>query len=275
MKKFSNEDLSRWKREINPAPIVQSRVPSLRRENSEWVGCCPDIYHKRLIGKSDTHPSLKFFQLADKTWAFKCFSCQATGNVFQFVQMFDDIPFSAAVERVLTEAGVSGWQDGVQQAEPAISDPVDQKAVVTFPMAHYAPTMAALERSPEAQKWLADRGIGIEVARKLCLGFVQSADKITPRNLWMTDGWILFPTLTADKKTITAVKYRSLVSKKADGNSGILRAPDTSTTLYNFLNSDLTGDVWVVEGEPDTAVMVQAGLPTGGIPDGWLRAIGR
>ena len=268
--RFSDDDLSRWKREINPAPIVKTRVPTLRRENAEWVGCCPDVYHKTILGKSDAHPSLKFYKNDDGVWLFMCFSCHAEGNLFQFVQKFDNIPFAAAVEKVLTEAGAVGWADGAAQAEPNISEPATKKTCVTFPMTQYMPTMAALERAPEAQTWLAARGITMKTARKFCLGFVQSAERITPNHPWMTDGWVLFPTLSADRKTVLAVKYRSLTGKKSvigDRKiSGILRAPDTSTTLYNFLNSDLTEDVWVVEGEPDTLALAQTGNTTVGYP---------
>jgi len=105
---------------------------------------------------------------------------------------------------------------------------------------------------------------------------VQDASAISPNNLWVKDGWVTFPTLSADRQTVTAVKYRSLVGKKgkrADGheNSGILRAPDTSTTLYNLLTADLSGDVWIVEGEPDTLAMAQAGLQVVGYPSASYR----
>jgi putative DNA primase/helicase len=269
MTKFTNDQLTRWKQEINPGPVIGSRI-NLRRENSEFVGCCPDVYHKEKTGHSDAHPSFKVYKLKSGVWGFKCFSCGASGNIFQFVQAFDKIPFAAAVSKVLAEAGFAGWQDGDTQADTSAPTPAEKKDCTTFPMAQYAQTMAALERATEAQKWLTDRGISMETARKFCLGFVQSAEKITSHNLWLRDGWVLFPTLSADRQTITAVKYRSIIGKKTvvEGqvNSGILRAPDTSTTLYNFLNSDLSDDVWVVEGEPDTLALTQTGQTVVGYP---------
>ena len=266
MAKFSNEDLTRWKREINPAPIITTRVP-LQRENNEWVGLCP--FHP------DKNPSFKIWKLDEGVWGFKCFGCGENGNVFQFVQKFDKIPFTAAVKKVLVEAGVAGWTEGEVQADPEIPEQAP-KENVTFPMGVYVSAVQALNQSPAGQEWLAKRGIGMAVARKFSVGFVQDASAISPHNLWMKDGWILFPTLSIDRTIVTAVKYRSLVAKKAkrgDGheNSGILRAPNTSTTLYNLLTADLSGDVWIVEGEPDTLVMAQAGLQVVGYPSASYR----
>ena len=248
---------------------------SLQRENAEWVATCPPCFHDTIVGHPDKTPSFKVYRLEDNTWGYKCFGCGAHGNLYQFVQAFDGISFTAAVKRVLDEAGVAGWTAGEVQADPEMSEQ-PRKETVTFSITDFAQAKQALEKAPAAQKWLAARGIGMEVARKFCLGFVQSAEAISPSNLWMKDGWVLFPTISADRQIITAVKYRSLVGKKAkreDGheNSGILRAPNTSTTIYNLPTADLSGDVWIVEGEPDTLVMAQAGLQVVGYPSASYR----
>lgn len=268
---FAKEDLSRWKREINPAPIVAKRI-KIQRVNDEWLGCCPDVFHKVALGKSDTHPSFTIYKLDDGTWGYKCFSCSANGNVFQFVQHIDKIPFPKAVARVLEEAGVEGWQDGTEQSEVSVpTDAEVPKEHVTFPLTQYHPAIEALEHAPEGQAWLRKRGISMETARKFKIGFVQSAAKIVPVHPWRDDGWILFPTLSADGQTVTSVKYRSVTGKKkkqSDGKtvSGILRAQDTSTTLFNIQNVKPGDDVWLCEGEPDTVVLAQAGLIAVGLP---------
>ena len=267
--KFSGEDLSRWKREINPAPIIGSRV-SLCRENSEWVGTCPPCFHDKILGHPDKTPSFKIWKLDDGTWGYKCFGCQANGNVYQFVQAFDGIPFGAAVEKVLQEAGVSGWEDGTAQPEPSMPESAP-KEHVTFPIAQYRPAEVALYHSLAGQKWLTDRGITMETASRYFLGFVQDASVVCgPAHPWRDGGWITFPTLSDDGRTVLSVKYRSLVGKKAkiDGKSvsGIFRAQNTATMLFNLRDVTPAGDVWLVEGEPDTVVLAQAGLTAVGLP---------
>jgi putative DNA primase/helicase len=261
MSKFANADLTRWKTEINPAPIIGSRV-KLLRVNTEYEGLCP--FHP------DKNPSFKVYKIdGDGVWAFKCFGCGENGNVFQFVQKFDSIPFKAAVEKVLLEAGVQGWQDGQEQSEPDMPAR-EHKETETFPIESYRQATEALERAPKAQRWLAERGIKMDTARQFLIGYVASAEKITSRNAWLKDGWILFPTLSEDGQTVTAVKYRSLIAKKQmiDGkeNSGILRAPNTSTTLYNLQTFRADQDVWLVEGEPDTLALAQTGRIVVGMP---------
>lgn len=269
--RFAAEDLTRWKKEINPAPIVAKRI-KIQRINNEWLGCCPDAFHKKNLNKSDKHPSFTIYKLDDGTWVYKCFSCGENGNVFTFVQAVDGIPFAKAVERVLEEAGVEGWQDGAEQGEVAVlTEAAAPKEHVTFPLTQYQPAIDALEHSPEGQAWLRKRGITMETARKFKIGFVQSAAKIVPVHTWRDDGWILFPTLSADEKTITGVKYRSVVGKKKKGGdgktvSGILRAQDTATTLYNLQAVKPGDDIWIVEGEPDTLALTQAGVTVVGLP---------
>ena len=51
-------------------------------------------------------------------------------------------------------------------------------------------------------------------------------------------------------------------------NSGILRAQNTSTALFNLRAVTAADDIWIVEGEPDTLVLAQAGLTTVGLPSG-------
>jgi hypothetical protein len=271
---FAAEDLSRWKKEINPAPIVAKRI-KIQRINSDWWCCCPDVYHKKNLDKSDHNPSLSFYKLADGTWGFKCFSCHENGNIFQFVQAVDKVSFPKAVERVLEEAGIEGWQDGTAQDEevslPAGSTEAP-KEHATFTLEQYNPSIQALEKSAEGQKWLAKRGISMETARRFMLGFVPNAEKIAGTNPWRDKGWVLFPTIApgGPETIITSVKYRSLVGKRSKiaGKevSGILRAPNTSTTLYNSRAIRPGQDVWIVEGEPDTVVLAQAGLTAVGYP---------
>jgi CHC2 zinc finger/Toprim-like len=259
--KFSNEDLTRWKQEINPAPIINTRV-QLQRDNSEWLGLCP--FH------AEKTPSFKLWKIEDGIWGYKCFGCGANGNVFQFVQAFDKITFTAAVEKVLDEAGVAGWENGTPQDDPSMPER-EKKATVTFPIAQYAPTEKALHESLTGKGWLTARGIGMETARRFHLGFVQDAVAVSGTNHpWRADGWVTFPTLSADEKTVIAVKYRSLVKKKGivDGKpvSGILRAQNTATVLFNLQAVRQTEDVWIVEGEPDTLVLAQAGVIAVGYP---------
>jgi putative DNA primase/helicase len=253
MAKYSNEELTRWKQEINAGPIIASRI-NLRRENDEWVGLCP--FHE------EKTPSFKVYRNDDGVWLYKCFGCDAEGNVFQFVERFDKLSFSKAVALVLEQAGTIDPNEVEAKAAP--------KKIVTFPMSHYAQAERALEGSEAGQDWIIRRGITMETARLLHLGFVQDGTVFCGTDHpWRKDGWVSFPTISADGKTVHAIKYRSLVDKKRMIGeklvSGIMRASDTATLVYNLFTVDQDKDVFVVEGEPDTAIMLQTGNPAVGL----------
>jgi putative DNA primase/helicase len=252
MAKYSNEELTRFKQQINAGPIIASRI-NVRRENTEWVGLCP--FH------DEKTPSFKVYKGDDGVWLFKCFGCGAQGNVFQFVERFDKVSFSKAVELVLEQAGA---------VDTYVETPAVPKKIVVFPMAQYAQCERALEDSPAAIEWILKRGITMETARRFHLGFVQDATAVCGTDHpWRAKGWVTFPTLSADGKTIHAIKYRSLVAKKEMIGeklvSGIMRAQHTATLMYNLNEVNDLEDVFVTEGEPDTLVLSQTGTPAAGL----------
>jgi putative DNA primase/helicase len=152
-----------------------------------------------------------------------------------------------------------------------VETPAVPKKIVVFPMAQYAQCERALEDSPAAIEWILKRGITMETARRFHLGFVQDATAVCGTDHpWRAKGWVTFPTLSFDGKTVHAIKYRSLVAKKEMVGekmvSGILRAQNTVTVLYNLREVNPREDVFICEGEPDTLVLSQTGAPAVGLP---------
>jgi putative DNA primase/helicase len=268
-KKYTKEQLDQYKREINAIPIVASRIPG-NREGDEFVCSCPF--------RAEKTPSFKVYKNDEGVWLFKCFGCGETGNVFQFVERIDHISFPEAVAKVLEQAGT------IDPAE--VEAKPKSKKLVTFSIAQYAQCERALETSPAGQKWITDRGITMETARRFHLGFVQDATAVCGTDHpWRKDGWITFPTLSDSGQRVFAIKYRSIVAKHEDVNgkavSGVFRAKNTPTILFNIrevnalVETDMaTGqitkneldDVFIAEGEPDTLVLSQTGTPAVGLP---------
>ena len=252
--KFTNKQLDQWKSEINAAAILRSRI-KLIKEGSEFVGLCP--FHEEKTG------SFKIYY-KDNWWQCHCHgACGKTWNVFQVVQHTDRISFEAAVEKVLQE---SKWEAGKEAVESTFTPALNtEKKYVTYPIEKLAPLEKALSESEEAQKWLANRGLTLETASALHWGFIQNLSAINPTHPWVNMGWISIPTIQDNQ--VTCLKYRSLSGKKTEsGKSGILRAPNMMTSLYNLQAVTPLDDVFLVEGEPDVAVMTQAGYTACGLP---------
>ena len=246
------DQLSKMKKEIHAPTVIGTRV-KLERDGNEWLGKCP--FHE------DRTPSFKVWKDDTGTWLYKCFPCSANGNVFQFFERLDKIPFGAAVEKVLS---ISGWEEGKEAVEQVFSPMEGDKKYRTFPLSAISQAETALWLSEEAGKWFSDRGISTPDG--LHLGFIQSAKAVSPDHPWVDKGWIVIPTIQNDM--ITCLKYRSLVAKKSeDGKiSGILRGPKMATSLYNLQACQPFDDCFLVEGEPDVWALTQAGYASVGLP---------
>ena len=85
--------------------VVNEYVP-LKRRGANYLGLCP--FHK------EKTPS--FTVSADKQ-IYKCFSCNAAGNVFTFVQEYEKIQFMDAVKKVcdLTGQKVEGFEKVIKK----------------------------------------------------------------------------------------------------------------------------------------------------------------
>lgn len=237
--------------------VALSRIPSLERNGTEWVGLCP--FHKESTGSFTIRKS------DSGVYLFKCFGCNANGNVVQFIQKFDKLAFAPALEKAKKELE---WFEGKESVESAFSNPLpSMKEYKTFPLSDMVPLTKNLQSSSEAKRWLESRGIEVKTACDLHWGYTKNVSSISSNHPWVNEGWIVMPTIR-DGQVVMA-KYRSVKGKKTEeGKSGILRMKNTITCLYNL--EDLTSfeDAFLVEGEPDCAVMKQAGYNTASMPMG-------
>ena len=79
---------------VNIVEVISSYLPVLP-DGSGFKAVCP--FH------NDTNPSMK---ISTTKKIYKCFSCGAGGNVIQFVQNYEKIPFSKALEKLAKKIGI-------------------------------------------------------------------------------------------------------------------------------------------------------------------------
>ena len=94
MNKLSQEKINEIKNSVNIVDVVSSYV-SLRPEGKNFFGVCP--FH------DDTNPSMS---VSPDKQIYKCFSCGASGTVFNFLMDYDNITFMEAVKKVADMGGV-------------------------------------------------------------------------------------------------------------------------------------------------------------------------
>jgi DNA primase len=139
--------------------VVQERV-ALRRSGATWKGLCP--FH------SEKTPS--FHVNGDKGF-FHCFGCGASGDVFEFVKLYDKITFPEAVRQVSARAGVP-----VPELEDGDQDPEARRDRETLLRAHEVAAawfreQLAAPHGAAARRLLASRGLTPATIEQLGMGY--------------------------------------------------------------------------------------------------------
>jgi 5S rRNA maturation endonuclease (ribonuclease M5)/KaiC/GvpD/RAD55 family RecA-like ATPase len=224
--------------------LYASRV-QLKRNGDYWIGHCP--MH------TDNRESLSVFW-QDGVLLWKCHANCGSGNSVQFVAAVDHLTLPQAVKRCEDELS-SSWSSEKTRVEqvfkPLSSKPKEYKSI---PASDYARAEKNFMESAAAQEFLKSRGISVETARKLHVGFKQDVGRLAgDGNQDIADkGWLVFPCFEGDR--VVGLKYRSIVRK------AFCRQPGFKSALFNADSIDLFEPVIVVEGELDCLSLAEIGL---------------
>src|SRR5688572_25176485 len=133
------------------------RFVNLRKAGVNWKGLCP--FH------GEKTPS---FMVNPKKGIFHCFGCGVGGDVFGFLMRQDRLSFPEAVRALARPAGVTLPEErrgsAVESGREELLRAMDLAARF-YAEALWKPSGAG------AQKYLAERGIDAEVAKRFGLGY--------------------------------------------------------------------------------------------------------
>lgn len=154
-----DDDIERVRTAISIVDVVGEYV-TLRRVGRSLVGLCP--FHSEKSGS---------FNVREDTGRFKCFGCNAGGDVFKFIQDIEHLDFVASVERLALRAGVelhytTGPGAGKDRKRRQQLLEVMEKAV-----AWYEKRLLEAPDGRAARDYLRSRGITGEIARQFRLGW--------------------------------------------------------------------------------------------------------
>ena len=183
MARVPEAEISRLKREVSVAPLVEARGVKLRRHGKDLIGLCP--FH------DDREPSL-VVSPAKNLW--HCLgACQAGGSVIDWVMKAEGVSFRHAVELLRHDAvgvpaspraGKGGrgrtvdspaaelglvQRSTVRRLPPPVSLNAEDEELLRQVVDYYHET---LQQSPEALGYLEDRGLRHpEMVDRFRLGF--------------------------------------------------------------------------------------------------------
>ena len=168
MPMIPDDEIERIKREADLAAVVRSRGVELKPQGGDLIGLCP--FH------ADKHPSLHVTP-GKRLW--RCVSCQATGNVIQFVQRYDGVSFRHAFELLKSgklsalsapSPGVLVKKSTVPRLDSPLAADADDQAALRQVLDYYH---ARLKENPAALAYLQKRGLHHEEALAFFkIGFV-------------------------------------------------------------------------------------------------------
>ncbi|MGH9517605.1 MAG: DNA primase, partial [Terriglobales bacterium] len=162
---FASDFAQTLKQQADIVRIVGGYI-SLRKSGAQnYSGLCP--FHKEKSPSFSVHAARQFYH---------CFGCQASGDVFSFVQKIENITFPEAVRAVAQKLGVPM----PKQAFSTEAEAKDARLRTALLEIHERACFFFQEclRRPEgarAREYLAGRGLNEDTIRQFRIGFAQDS----------------------------------------------------------------------------------------------------
>ncbi len=165
MPRHPDSTLSAIKNAVDIVALVGDYPLNLRRVGNKYKALCP--FHQ------DHNPSL---EVNPERQSYKCWSCGAGGDIFDFVQNYEHVDFAEALRMLADRAGI------VLEKPPSAATPVGPSKTDLFEVNAWAEELfaRALRDSSEASSYLEGRGLSRAVAEQFRLGYAP-----------MPRGWLL------------------------------------------------------------------------------------
>jgi DNA primase len=164
MARFTRDSVDRVKEASDIVEIVSAHT-DLRQRGKDWWGNCP--FHEERTPSFKVNPQDKLYY---------CFGCEASGDVFRFVEEKEGLDFASAVESLAERYGVELTREN---EDPRAEERRRRKArlweLLERTAKFYERYLWEAPKAERAQNYLAARGLGEEVLRRFGVGMAPSA----------------------------------------------------------------------------------------------------
>lgn len=152
---LSNEEINNIRAKADIVNIIGSYIP-LTQRGKNYLCVCP--FH------DDHSPSMS---VSSEKQIYKCFACGATGNVFTFVQDYENVSFMEAVSIVADKCGIELSFD---PTKAVVADAfVEEHKIMDLSQKFFVNNLKT-SFGKEATKYLNERGISEDIIKEFGIG---------------------------------------------------------------------------------------------------------
>ncbi|MDR1195101.1 MAG: DNA primase [Endomicrobium sp.] len=138
--------------------VIREYLPDLKRAGRNWKACCP--FH------NEKTPS---FVVSPEKGIFRCFGCNAAGDVFKFVMLMDNISWIESVRKLAKKAGIEIKE--TQADIVKVSEKAKLFEILESSAAFYHRCFLESASAAKARQYLEKRGINADTVKKFMIGY--------------------------------------------------------------------------------------------------------
>ena len=162
---YTNESKDRVRDAVDFLELVSARTELRRAGPARYEGLCP--FHEERTPSFGIDPAQKVYY---------CFGCQASGDVFTFVQETEGVDFKGALELLAERYGVELQRE---EEDPREAEKRRRRErlleLLDATTAYYERCLWESSEAERAREYLKGRGLGEEVLREFRVGYAPSA----------------------------------------------------------------------------------------------------
>ncbi len=162
---YTNESKDRVRDAVDFLELVSARTELRRAGPARYEGRCP--FHEERTPSVGVDPAQKVYY---------CFGCQASGDVFTFVQETEGVDFKGALELLAERCGVELQREAEDPHEAEKRKRRERLLeLLARTTAYYERYLWESSEAERAREYLKGRGLGEEVLREFRVGYAPSA----------------------------------------------------------------------------------------------------
>lgn len=159
---ISNEKIDLIKSKVNIVTVM-SEYLSLKKRGRNYWAICP--FHQ------DSHPSMS---ISPEKQIYRCFACSAGGNVFTFLQEYENISFIEALKKVAVMANISLDELTTYQEKPKYDKSEQLFFEINALASAYFSNNLETKKAYDAKEYLTKRNINNTEIELFQIGYADS-----------------------------------------------------------------------------------------------------